>query len=31
MEKLMDPSRNMRNYRMELESKEPPIIPFLRK
>jgi len=29
MEKLMDPSRNMRNYRMELESKEPPIIPFL--
>ncbi|ORX80630.1 ras GEF [Anaeromyces robustus] len=29
IEKLMDPSRNMRNYRMELESKEPPIIPFL--
>jgi len=29
MEKLMDPSRNMRNYRMELESKESPIIPFL--
>lgn len=29
IEKLMDPSRNMRNYRMALESKEPPIIPFL--
>jgi len=29
IEKLMDPSRNMRNYRMELESREPPIIPFL--
>lgn len=29
MEKLLDPSRNMRNYRNELKIKEPPIIPFL--
>ena len=31
MEKMCDPSKNMKNYRDCLEQTKPPIVPFLRK
>ncbi len=31
LQKLCDPSRNMKNYRERVQRTSPPIIPFLRK
>jgi hypothetical protein len=30
VEKIADPSKNMRNYRKRLELVSPPMVPFLR-